>query len=133
MSAHTRAVFRAALTAAAAPVPYYETIGVPLDLNTAANKWVTLEFPQVTAQRTTVGLPACMRETGVAVVHVLVRSGQGDTELFDLVETIRPAFDVAYVQDVRMTGTQPAFLFPADDGEWLDAVFQIGYEWDYVA
>jgi len=130
MSAHVRDVFRAALTAAS-PVPYYETIGVPLDLNTAADLWVTLEFPQATSERIAVGLPSCLRDTGVVIVHSVGKSGQGENAVMNLIETLRPAFSVAYLQDVRLTGTQPAFLFPADDGEWLDAVFQVGYSWDH--
>lgn len=132
MSSHVRDVFRAALTAAS-PVPYYETIGVPLDLNTAADLWVTLEFPQATSERIAVGFPKCLRDSGVVVVHAVGRSGQGEDAVINLIDILRPEFEKPYLQDVRLTGTQPAFLFPADDGEWLDAVFQIGYAWDHLA
>jgi hypothetical protein len=132
MSSHVRDVFRTALTAASS-APYFETIGVPLDLNTVPALWVTLEFPQTTSERVAIGFPSCLRDSGVVVVHALGRSGQGEDAVFNLIESIRPAFDKPYLQDVRLTGTQPAFLFPADDGEWLDAVFQIGYAWDHRA
>lgn len=132
MSAHTRQAFRAAVTAAADPTPYYETVGAVVDLNRAADTWVTLEFPQTQSDRVSLGYPACMRETGAVFLHVLARSGVGDTEVIDLAESIRAKFFAPYLGDIRIIGTQAPFLFPADDGEWLDCVTQIAYSWDYV-
>lgn len=132
MSAHTRTVFRQKLAGFAAPTPYFETIATPLDLNTAPDLWVSLEFPPVTAARVSLGYPACMRETGFVVVHVLGRSGVGDAVPVDFADFLIPFFDQPYIADVRLTGVQPLGLGPTDIGEWVDVTFQVGYTWDYV-
>lgn len=132
MSAHTRDVFRQALAAAAAPVLYIETIAQAVDLNTAPGIWVSLEFPQVVAERVALGYPACMRESGSVVVHVIARSGEGDGAAFALAEQLRPFFEGPYLSDVRLTGTQPPTLAPTDNGNWIDVFFSVYYAWDYV-
>lgn len=131
MSAHVRTVFRTAVTAAAV-LPYFDTIGQVVDLNKVPDHWVTLEFPLVQAMRVALGFPACYRERGSVLVHVIGRSGNGDAAVFDYAEQIRPFFDRAYVDDVRMVGTDPPTLAPTDNGEWLDVILPVGYEWDYV-
>ena len=132
MSGHTRQVFKSAVVTAAAPLPYYETIGQVLDLNKAADYWVTLEFPPTIAERVSLGFPACYRESGAVILHVLGRSGQGDQAVFNYAEQIRPHFDGPFLVDVRLKGTYPPALFPTDNGEWLDVTTVINYEWDYV-
>jgi len=131
MSEHTRAVFRAALVAAT-PLPYFETIAQAFDLNTAPALWVTIEFPLVTATRTTIGYPACFREAGTAFVHVYGRSGIGDEAPIHQAELIRTYFDAPLVDDVRMLTTMPPTLAPTDVGEWIDVILAIDYEWDYT-
>ena len=131
MSSHVRDLFRARV-AAVSPAPYRETIGTVVDLNTIGDSWVTLEFPLVTAQRVSLGYPCCYRESGAVVVHCFARSGLGETEAMQLAEAIRPAFDVPYLSDVRLLGTSPPSLIPTDNGEWLDVVLPVAYEWDYV-
>jgi hypothetical protein len=131
MSEHTRDVFRTALVAATS-LPYYETVAKGFDLNMAPDLWVSLEFPLVTAARTTIGYPACYRETGTVFVHVVGRSGQGDAAPIHEAELIRSYFDAPFVDDVRMLTTMPPTLAPTDAGEWIDVVLAIDYEWDYV-
>jgi hypothetical protein len=82
--------------------------------------------------RVALGYPACYRETGSVIVHVIGRSGDGDSQVFNYAEQIRPFFDRPFIDDVRLIGTDPPTLSPTDNGEWLDVVVPVAYEWDYV-
>jgi len=131
MSEHVRTVFRTAIVAAT-PLPYFETIAQSLDLNTVPSLWCTLEFPLVTSTRTTIGYPACFREGGTVLLRVLARSGRGDTEAIHAAELLREFFDQPYIDDVRMLATSPPALAPVDNGEWIDVIVAVDYEWDYT-
>jgi len=131
MSEHVRSVFRARMVSANV-LPYFETVGVVVDLNTTPDYWSTLEFAFATAARVSLGFPACFRETGTVLVHVIARSGVGDAQAFAYAEDLRSAFDGPYIDDVRIVVTHPPALSPTDNGNWIDVTVPVDYEFDYV-
>lgn len=76
--------------------PFVETVNVPVTSQGHGDVWTTLLFPPSTMERVSIGMPGCVRESGIVQVTTIAKSGVGDAAVLAVAEALRLFFANQY-------------------------------------
>ncbi len=132
--------FRAFLPATVPTIPYVETVNTAPNPKNLPDVWSTLEFPNASEQRLTIGVQALFREYGMVNVIVLGLSGRGDDAAIEAAEEIRAALQGIAVQvpvgaqfgTLRIDAAEPPNTDATESGNWFLASVSCSYTFDVV-
>lgn len=132
--------FRAFLPATVPTVPYVETVNNAPNPKSLPDLWATLEFPNASEQRLTIGTTALFREYGMVNVIVLGLSGRGDDGVMEAAEAYRAALQNVSEQvavgiqfgTLRIDAAEPPNTDATESGNWFLASVSCSYTFDVV-
>jgi hypothetical protein len=132
--------FRTFLPTAVPTLPYVETVNSAPNPQNLPDAWATLEFPNASEQRLTLGTSALFREYGMVNVIVLGLSGRGDDTIMEAAEAVRSALQGIAVQvavgdqfgTLRIDAAEPPNTDATESGNWFLASVSCSYTFDVV-
>jgi hypothetical protein len=94
--------------------------------------WYTLGWPGSTERRSSLGSPACRRESGQAEVWVIAESGKGDAAATAAADAVRAKLrDRQLTAQIRTGDAEPPIHFTPDDGDYFAAVVAVSYVYEF--
>lgn len=123
--------FLARWEAADMPIPFVEVVNVPVDTDTLPDLWGSAMLQSERRTDVTMGSSPWVEESGVIIVGLFAKSGEGRSALDDAVAALREHFHGYVSDDETLAFTAvvgPEDIDPDADGEWWRLGFTVTYD-----